>query len=74
MSPQQGAKIRGILEGLAKLAAPSAAGSGAAGALLAQLEEQVASECPWNGEVTVRLLDLPFVSAQDAEELQGWAL
>jgi hypothetical protein len=58
--------------------AGAGSGAGAGGAalpLLAQLEEQVASECPWNGEVTVRLIDLPFVSPEaDRKELQAWAL
>jgi hypothetical protein len=72
VSPQQGARIRAVLEGLAKL--PGGGSGGAAPGLLAQLEEQVASECPWNGEVTVRLLDLPFVSPEDSEELASWAL
>jgi hypothetical protein len=40
---------------------------------LAQLEEEVAAEDPWNGDLTVRLLDMPFVDQiADAAEISAW--
>lgn len=39
----------------------------------AQLEEEVGGEDPWNGELTVRLLDAPFVDpVGDAAEIAAW--
>ncbi|MEW5309299.1 MAG: hypothetical protein WDW38_001194 [Sanguina aurantia] len=37
-----------------------------------QLAEEVASEDPRNGEVVVRLLDLPFVTESDRAEIESW--
>ncbi|GBF90405.1 hypothetical protein Rsub_03401 [Raphidocelis subcapitata] len=52
-------------------------GGGAAviASLVAQLEEEVGCEDPWNGDLTVRLLDAPFTdpsSAKDAAEIEAW--
>jgi hypothetical protein len=41
----------------------------------AQLEEEVASECPRNGEVAVRMVDLPFVPEADLQRhITEWAI
>lgn len=54
----------------------AAAAEGAAAViagLAVQLEEEVGCEDPFNGELTVRLLDAPFIDpAADAAEIAAW--
>lgn len=59
--------------------AGAAGGGGATGggavlaSLLAKLEEEVGAEDPWNGELVVRLVDLPFIDpVADAAEAAAW--
>jgi hypothetical protein len=41
--------------------------------LAAQLEEEVGCEDPYNGELTVRLLDAPFIDpTTDSAEIAAW--
>jgi hypothetical protein len=43
--------------------------------LQALLEAEIASECPRNGEVLVRMVDKPFLSEQDLkQEIGSWAI
>jgi hypothetical protein len=45
------------------------------GELLRQLEEQVGCEDPWNGELTVRMIDVPLVDpGADALEAASWSI
>ena len=45
------------------------------GELLRQLEEQVGGEDPWNGELTVRMIDVPLVDpVGDALEAASWKI
>lgn len=43
-------------------------------ALQAQLAAEVGSEDPRNGELTVRLLELPFVYDGDKAEAETWVV
>jgi hypothetical protein len=41
----------------------------------AKLEEEVGCEDPWNGELLVRMLDMPFVNPdKDGEEIDSWCI
>lgn len=43
--------------------------------LLSMLEEEVGLEDPWNGEVTVRQIDMPFISHdEDVLEVASWRI
>ena len=74
-NPQQQARIKSLLARLSKASrAQAAADKGAVEAMQQQLVAEVASEDPRNGEVTVRLVDLPFVLESDEEQQALWAL
>lgn len=43
--------------------------------LVSALADAVALEDPWNGELTVRLIDKPFIDPErDTFELMSWRL
>ena len=72
---QQQARIRGLMTSLAK--APRGQGASdreATQALQQQFVAEVACEDPRNGEVTVRMVDLPFVFDSDQEQQALWAM
>jgi hypothetical protein len=69
-------------------AAPGSSGSAAAGGsdqqqqqqqkasvaeLAAELEAKVGCEDPWNGELLVRLIDMPFV-AENEKDIDSWKI
>jgi hypothetical protein len=59
--------------GVASGGAASGGGVTMASVLAGQLEEEVGAEDPWNGELAVRLLDMPFIDpAADAAEAAAW--
>jgi hypothetical protein len=40
-----------------------------------KLEQEVGCEDPWNGELLVRMIDMPFVDAdKDAAEVSSWRI
>ena len=47
----------------------------AVSSLQRKLEEEVASECPRNGEIAIRMIEMAFIDAKkDKEELGSWAI
>ena len=74
-NPQQQVRIKSLLARLSKASrAQAAADKVAVEAMRQQLVAEVASEDPRNGEVTVRLVDLPFVLESDEEQQALWTL
>jgi len=50
-------------------------GGGGPTELLKQLEEEVGCEDPWNGELTVRMIDMQLIDpVKQAAEVDSWAL
>lgn len=40
-----------------------------------QLEDEVASECPRNGELVIRMIEKPFIDSDiDKREMEGWKI
>jgi hypothetical protein len=81
-------QVKLLLQKLSRLepAAAGSAGAAAAGSdqqqqqqkrsvaeLAAELEAKVGCEDPWNGELLVRLVDMPFV-AENEKEIDSWKI
>lgn len=71
---QQQSRIRGIMSRLSKVPRGAAEGGRELQELLRQFVAEVACEDPRNGEITVRLVDLPFIMETDHHEQALWAL
>jgi hypothetical protein len=80
--------VKLLLQKLSRLEPAAAAGSAGAAAagsdqqqqqkrsvaeLAAELEAKVGCEDPWNGELLVRLIDMPFV-AENEKEIDSWKI
>jgi hypothetical protein len=70
--------VRGLLQRLSKINSSAVVVSGSGGGpteLLKQLEEEVGCEDPWNGELTVRMIDMQLIDpTKEAAEVGSWAL
>ena len=66
-------RLAGLAEGAASAPATADAPAASVEALRQQLEEEVAVEDPYCGEMVVRHISRPFVSADEAVA-DGWAL
>ncbi|KAG6519738.1 hypothetical protein ZIOFF_023246 [Zingiber officinale] len=42
--------------------------------LRSQLDDAIASECPFCGDLMIREISLPFVLHEDAEEIASWEI
>lgn len=43
--------------------------------LAGKLEEEVGCEDPWNGELLVRMIDMPFIDpGKDADDIASWRI
>ncbi|GAX74136.1 hypothetical protein CEUSTIGMA_g1585.t1 [Chlamydomonas eustigma] len=71
---QQQSKIQSILVALSKAPKSHQELSSDFQSLKEQLVSEVACEDPRSGEITVRLVDLPFISDSDLEEQAMWAI
>ncbi|KAG1655491.1 hypothetical protein FOA52_008962 [Chlamydomonas sp. UWO 241] len=70
---QQAVRVRGLLARLAKVK-PASRGDPQVSTMQQQLASEVAAEDPRSGEITVRLVDLPFVSEADQQQAALWAI
>lgn len=73
VAPQQQARIRSLMNKLSKRSRPYQSEEQLQ-ALQQQLVAEVAGEDPRNGEVTVRLVDLPFVLDSEQDQHALWAM
>ncbi|CAD7699110.1 unnamed protein product [Ostreobium quekettii] len=82
VGPRKQERVQKLMTRLSKVAegadkAPPMDGDPEASVLSLQreLEEEIASECPRNGEIVIRMIGKPFVDAQkDKEELESWSI